>query len=378
LTDPLAKDVLENMRIFVPFFIEGGTIDLLDEPEWSIERWKLFLLYEVDTDKPSSTSSYTLAGFSTSYRLWVFPSRDVEKMAEISHTMPPKPAFSNEQTSMPEATSPLNLLSRERISQFIILPPYQGNSHGSWLYNAMVSLFRTDNLVFEITVEEPNEQFDVLRDQNDMAYLTSQKSAFDALSLPGSIPPAELRRTAYVPDMVPSDDLFALRAASKIAPRQYQRLTEIHLLSTIPQRNRNNARITRKANAADENDRRYYFWRLMVKERLFIRNKDQLMQLEEEERVEKLEDTMPPLIEEYEARIDQFERRKKAGLLKIIESFCGKAANGVTRKRKVVDEDEDEDDEVAAPVNKRVARSARAKRTAIATSDGEGVNTLHE
>ncbi|KIW02525.1 uncharacterized protein PV09_06323 [Verruconis gallopava] len=355
LTDPRAMEILTNMRIFVPFFIEGGTIGFLSEPEWSIERWKLFLLYEVDMKHVNTPSGYTLAGFSTSYRLWVFPAPDVIKMAEISHTMPPKTEFSPEQTSLPPTVSPLNLLSRERISQFIILPPYQGQSHGSWLYNAMVSLFRADPLVFEITVEEPNEQFDVLRDQNDMAYLTTQKESFSALTLPSTIPTTELHRTAFVPDMVSADDLFALRASSKIAPRQFQRLAEIHLLSTIPKNNRSVNRITRKANAADENDRRYYFWRLMVKERLFIRNKDQLMQLDEEERVSKLEATLPSLIDEYEARIDGFATRRRQGFLDIVKSFCAKApsANG-PRKRKVVADDDDEDEEIVPPASKRL------------------------
>jgi histone acetyltransferase 1 len=281
---------------------------------------------------------------------------------------------------MPEPISPLDLLSRERISQFIILPPYQGQAHGSYLYNAMVSLFRADKLVFEITVEEPNEQFDILRDQNDMAYLTSQKPQFSSLLLPSTVDKTELARKAFIPDMVPSEALFALRAASKIAPRQFQRLSEIHLLSTIPQHNRNINRLARKANAADENDRRYYFWRLMVKERVFIRNKDQLMQLEEEERVTKLEETMPPLVEEYTKLIALFEKRKDLGLLRIVMSFCGKSTNGAARrKRKVVDEDDGEDgSEITPPPSKKAVGHARKRIVVATTSDGEEANTPSE
>jgi histone acetyltransferase 1 len=44
LADPRAKEIISNMRVFIPFFIEGGTVDFLDEPDWAIERWKIFLL----------------------------------------------------------------------------------------------------------------------------------------------------------------------------------------------------------------------------------------------------------------------------------------------------------------------------------------------
>lgn len=44
LSDARAKEIVSNMRIFIPFFIEGGTLDFLDEPEWALERWKVFFL----------------------------------------------------------------------------------------------------------------------------------------------------------------------------------------------------------------------------------------------------------------------------------------------------------------------------------------------
>ena len=391
LTDLRALEILANMRILVPFFIEGGTIGFLDEPAWSLERWKLFLLYEVSNPTPTAASDYTLAGFSTSYRLWVFPSDDITKMASYSSgNAQAKPDFSPERTSMPTPISPLDLLSRERISQFIILPPFQGQSHGAHLYNTMVSLFRSDPLCFEITVEEPNEQFDVLRDMNDMAYLHSQLPAFTSLSLPTQISQADLRRPMYVPDMLDSDRLLELRGKAKLAPRQFQRLVEIQMLSTIPKTNRNVHRITRKASAADENDRRYYFWRLMVKERLFVRNKDQLVQLEEEERVPKLEEIMPGVVEEYETRIEGFQKRVDSqGLLDIVNTLNGGAKKRegkiVPKKRKVVEDDDDDETEDSGVETKksklRASMSSRGKSRVVQTTsdvEEEGVNTLHE
>ena len=387
LVDERALEILSNMRILVPFFIEGGTIGFVDEPAWSLERWKLFLLYEV-TSSSKSSSSYTLAGFSTSYRLWVFPTDEITRNSSVNVSDEP---FDPEQTTIPAPISPLNLLSRERISQFIVLPPFQGQSHGSQLYNAMVSYFRADPLVFEITVEEPNESFDVLRDMNDMAYLvsqtTSQDPSFTSLALPVQVPAAELKRTSYIPDLLSTSDLNTLRARAKLAPRQFQRLVEIHTLSTIPKAHRNVHRITRKAASADANDRRYYFWRLMVKERLFIRNKDQLVQLEEEERVPKLEEIMPGVVDEYESRIEGFERRvDDYGLLAVVEAFYGSAQGKkqnkvVPKKRKVIEDDDDEETEDSGVETKKRMRAAgRMKKVLPPTSDAEeeeGPNTLH-
>ena len=43
LSDPRAREILRNMQILVPFFIEGGTCQDLDDEDWTMERWKLFL-----------------------------------------------------------------------------------------------------------------------------------------------------------------------------------------------------------------------------------------------------------------------------------------------------------------------------------------------
>ncbi len=44
LADADAKEILRAMQIFVPLFIEGGTCQNLDDQDWTVERWKLFLL----------------------------------------------------------------------------------------------------------------------------------------------------------------------------------------------------------------------------------------------------------------------------------------------------------------------------------------------
>lgn len=44
LSNPVAKQLLRNMQIMVPMFIEGGTLLELDDPDWTIERWTIFFV----------------------------------------------------------------------------------------------------------------------------------------------------------------------------------------------------------------------------------------------------------------------------------------------------------------------------------------------
>jgi histone acetyltransferase 1 len=380
LMNPETRSILTNMRIFIPFFIEGGTVDFLDEPDWAIERWKVFLLYEV------SGSDYTLAGFSTSYRAWVFPTTDILKTMQSQSTSSELPPSSHHnetgisagsQFADMEKRSPMDVPSRERISQFVILPPYQGQAHGTWLYLAMTSLFRRDVWCFEITVEEPNEEFDALRDFCDMAYLYSlpKLSGIDTSFKDLRFSSTPIPRSSFDPEnFIPTDELLPLptlsliRYHAKIAPRQFHRLLEIHLLSTIPPRHRETSRITRKFLSADQNDKNYYFWRLLVKERVFMKNRDQLLQIDENERIQKVEDTLGGLQEEYKERIDQFGRRMRKGLADVVGvvmaekegqanggadagvgnngSASGRAgASGKRGKRKVISDDDEDDEE---------------------------------
>jgi histone acetyltransferase 1 len=361
LLDPRALEILSNMRIFISFYIEGGTCNFLDDPAWTMERWKIFLVYEVLPDTEPTSPPYCLAGFGTSYRNWVCSSSEI---LESFYAEPPSEAdlaatsFLSDKTLTETPNSsirrdsydPLTAPSRERISQFLILPPYQHQSHGTHLYNTMTKIFLDDPSVFEITVEDPNEAFDDLRDYCDLARLTPDPK-FSSLRLPDKLPPKLLEKSAKIPhaDLVDPDLSRQVRHKYKIAPRQFNRLLEIQLLSTIAPRHRSTSRITRKAQSLDPQDRQYYFWRLLVKTRLLWQNKDTLIQLDAEERVPKLEETLQGLQEEYERLLKGFERRKADGLASL---GAERSQNGATagassglqvrKKRKVVDDDEDD------------------------------------
>lgn len=44
LTDQKARDILRNMQILVPLYIEGGTCQDLEDQDWTLERWKIYFL----------------------------------------------------------------------------------------------------------------------------------------------------------------------------------------------------------------------------------------------------------------------------------------------------------------------------------------------
>jgi len=44
--DKAVQQYLKRIQILVPFFIEGGTFINIDDPEWSLERWTVFLLFK--------------------------------------------------------------------------------------------------------------------------------------------------------------------------------------------------------------------------------------------------------------------------------------------------------------------------------------------
>ena len=67
--------------------------------------------------------------------------------------------------------SPLPTSCRLRISQFVILPPFQRSGHGGKLYDIILKNAREDPRVQEISVEDPSEVFEDLRDRRDLTFL---------------------------------------------------------------------------------------------------------------------------------------------------------------------------------------------------------------
>lgn len=362
--DEAARKIWKNMSILVLLFIEGATTEGLDDEE-TIDRWSLYLLYEVTPLADTAASPYTLAGFCTSFRSWIFPTFEIMRATKQLPSPPPEANGGEPKYVPPRATQDpttfllnekidrLETTSRERISQFLILPPFQGQSLGSRLYDAIFEDLVKKSFIFEIPVEDPSEAFDAMRDYSDIAYLRKLPS-FQALSVAATLPPDSLRKDSPVPRnqiLGNGVDLEKLRHETKIVSRQFYRMVELHLLSTIPSSNRSRNRITRKAKSTNENDRKYYFWRLALKHRIYCQNADALDQMEASEKVEKLEAAVDNQQEEYEERLEGLEKRAQYAVQG--------ASNGSTaqskRKRAIVDDEDDwEDmDTVSVASNKR-------------------------
>ena len=319
------------------------TLNILSETPLTL------ISYEKLSDLPSPNSSpYSIVGYSTSYRFVTYVPSASSKSSTQDFTLPP-----------PTPISPASLPSRARISQFLILPSHHSHGHGTHLYNAMVKTFRASPTCTEITVEDPNEAFDDLRDYCDYKYLLDN-GTFAQISLKTDIDPKLSARKTGI--RVPTSKLLdmplleTLRKKNKIAPRQFARLIELYLLTKIAPHNRQagTARLTQRARATDPNDQAFYYWRLLVKQRVYKKNKDVLIQLDRGERVDKVEQTVGEVAGDYERLLRGMEKWQGG------EASAGASSERKDRaKRKVVDEDEgDDDDEVMAGDAKRARSEA--------------------
>ncbi|KAJ8603944.1 hypothetical protein MRB53_042011 [Persea americana] len=367
LSDPTAQHILKNMQILVPMLIDGGSMLELDQ-QWTAARWNLFLVYEFDQSPDDDNSKYALIGYGTSYRNFSFPERrfasgatpsdDPSDAQSLAALIPSPNSAPNEYAQPPAVSSPLELLSRERLSQFLILPPFHGAGHGQELYTTMYQQLSSPANIREFTVEDPNERFDDLRDFCDLLYLRANVPQFAALRVNTNIPTERLASKEIIPVdlIVPIEAREKLMRETKIMPRQFDRLVEMHTLSFIPQANRSRARLSRRDKSTNEHDKAYYFWRLYAKQRLYNFNRDQLNQVEHSERVEKLEAALDSVQEAYGEMIEKVKAREEhnaaAG-----DSAAKHNTVAARKKRKVIDDDDpDEVTEVPGPSDAPVER----------------------
>lgn len=231
ISTPQGAQILKRIQPLVLFFIEAGSyIDSSDD------TWELYLVYKEDPN-----SGPVLCAFATLYSYFYY------KNAE-SHDSIQKPS-----------------LKRQRISQFVVLPPFQNCRVGANLYSSLYDLFLADPDVTELTVEDPSEAFDDLRDRCDLKRLLADPK-FSSLRLP-----------------LDADTLENMREKYKMVPRQFHRCVEMALLMHYT------------INAPKQ-------YRLFVKKRLYIRNREVLDEMDAFDRKAKLAETYDALIHDY-ARI---------------------------------------------------------------------------
>lgn len=117
-------DYHTRLQTFSLFFINNSSY--LDKND---KKWKIFLIFEKYKEKEEI--KYSIIGYSTVYPFYGYPNS-----------------------------------IRLRISQFLILPPFRKQGHGSKLLNSIYDYGKQVNCL-EICVEDPSDEFQLIRDKLD-------------------------------------------------------------------------------------------------------------------------------------------------------------------------------------------------------------------
>lgn len=99
----------------------------------------------------------------------------------------------------------------------------------------------------------------------------------------------------------------------------------------------------KKSRAPDPNDKAYYWWRLILKQRIFKKNRPLLLSMDLEERIPKIDESARAQEDEYEILLLAYATAaaRDAGLLNGSSSDSGSAS--IQRKRRVIDDDDEDD-----------------------------------
>ncbi|KAH8114246.1 histone acetyltransferase type B catalytic subunit [Phellopilus nigrolimitatus] len=242
---PGFREYHRRMQLFILLYIEAGSY--IEEDD---ENWEFVVLYEKRRRRDASrTPTYHFVGYSSLYPFYCFPER-----------------------------------VRMRLSQFVILPPYQRSGHGSSLYNSIYQYILNEPRISELTLEDPAEAFEDLRDLCDLRMLLAHAEFMgEALGEPGAA--HIIKGKGKLGPPTEKGWIEKWRRDLKIAGRQYQRLIEMLILKHVE--------------PSDTKAMRAY--RLQVKERLYKFNYQILTEMTREERLEKLEETFQNVKEGYQA-----------------------------------------------------------------------------
>ncbi|CRK30546.1 hypothetical protein BN1708_005187 [Verticillium longisporum] len=336
LTDPAIHQLITRVEIFVPLFIEGGSY-IARDPEaadpWKVPedaaRWTVFLLYRKQpVADDAAQSPYTFVGYSTIYRFFYFQA-------------PSPPASPAADWELPKGDFEItDLPCRTRLSQFVILPPFQGKGIGARLYKSIFEYYLANPLAMELTVEDPNEAFDDMRDLSDLTYLRTVPE-FAQVRVNTDINVPDDSSKAVPRDIVDSDLLDKLRRKTKIAPRQFARLIEMHTMSQLPASVQPSFGVDKKAKPTRAEAHQYRLWRMFAKQRVYRQNKDILGQIDLPERREKLNEALGSVELEYARLLAAHERWEKhygqsssSGKRKSVDEAEGQ---GLSKKARVED-----------------------------------------
>ncbi|KAM4697531.1 histone acetyltransferase type B catalytic subunit isoform 2-T2 [Rhinophrynus dorsalis] len=122
MTCPGFQEYHERLQTFLMWFIETASYIDVDD-----ERWDYFLVFE-KYNKDGETLFATV-GYMTVYNYYVYPDK-----------------------------------TRPRVSQMLILPPFQGEGHGAQLLETVHRYYISSPQILDVTAEDPSENFVRLRD----------------------------------------------------------------------------------------------------------------------------------------------------------------------------------------------------------------------
>ncbi|KAM0792441.1 hypothetical protein ACM66B_005118 [Microbotryomycetes sp. NB124-2] len=227
---PGFKEYHRRMQIFVLLYIEGA--QYIDEED---PRWEFVTLYE--RRKRGGEFTYHFAGYVSFYSFFCWP--DTKRL---------------------------------RLAQFVLTGPYQSQGYGSALYTLCYQNLLTRPEISELTVEDPSEAFEDMRDKCDL-YTLIEAHALEHVSAPFD-----------------RSQLETIRKKFKLADRQFYRLVEMILLLQLD----------------TSNDEALKAFRLTVKRRLYMFNKETMSQLEEQEKKDKLQETYDNVIDGYKRVSEKF------------------------------------------------------------------------
>lgn len=228
------------MQIFNRLLIDGASD--IDEDDLS---WSFVSLFERRKSSTAGKQKYAFVGFVSLFAFFYF--------------------------------SPSLHERRQKLAQFFVLPPFQGQGHGAALYTICRRQALESDTIAEFAVEDPSEAFEDLRDKCDLASL-ARDDEFQNASLHD-----------------PKGSLESCRKRLKLAQRQFYRLLEIKTLRALSDgKSKDDLMRPRKG----ESDERKKF-RLAVKKRLYLFNRDTLDQLDDGERKEKLQQAYENVVSHY-------------------------------------------------------------------------------
>ncbi|SCU78025.1 LAFA_0A04500g1_1 [Lachancea sp. 'fantastica'] len=235
LQDPKIRTLHDRMQIFALLLIESASFIDADD-----DGWELFLSFNLRTRQ--------CVGYCTTYQYWKY-------RGSKSFDEDPK------------------IYTTAKISQFLVFPPYQGKGHGACIYDAICNSWLQNSSVLEMTVEDPNESFDALRDRCDFRRLYADDFG------------------NQIPDELPISQnwIDSKKVELKLEKRQFMRLTEMFL----------------KHNLSNN-------FRLQVKGRLYEKNFELLRDLDKATRNDKLESAFRSVTKEYEEVISSVTKKKRS------------------------------------------------------------------